>query len=201
MEHHGKKVERADEGDAWERSTERHRGRHKRHAVPTRRSKRKREKRQGNSKKKTKEAAPSAKGKRSVDRGRGRRPPDPRKKEKGVGVEATQTECAAEGAREARPRASLLLYGVPAVEPILSPLERADTRREWYGMSREWYGKLRNSVESSNFRDLRLVCGQIQPNWQNTGYFAGIPGKTRVYLENTGYFADFADQGLPQKSW
>ena len=27
----------------------------------------------------------------------------------------------------------------------------------WYGMSREWYGKLRNSVESSNFRDLSRV--------------------------------------------
>ena len=59
-------------------------------------------------KKKTRQTAPSAKGTRSVDGGRGRRPPDPRKKEKGVGVEATQTECAAEGAREARPRPSLL---------------------------------------------------------------------------------------------
>ena len=54
------------------------------------------------------ETAPSAKGMRNVDEGRGRRPPDPRKKEKGVGVEATPTECAAEGAREARPRPRLL---------------------------------------------------------------------------------------------
>merc|ERR1712086_1155744 len=59
-------------------------------------------------KKKTRETAPSAKGKRSVDGGRGRRPPDPRTKEKGVGVEETPTECAAEGAREARPRPRLL---------------------------------------------------------------------------------------------
>ena len=37
--------------------------------------------------------------------------------------------------------------------------------------------------------------GGDQPNRQNTGFFAGIPGKTRVYLENTlrppGYRADF----------
>ena len=32
---------------------------------------------------------------------------------------------------------------------------------------------------------LRLVWAQNQPNRQNTGYFAGIPGKPRVYLENT----------------
>ena len=42
---------------------------------------------------------------------------------------------------------------------------------------------------------LRLVWAQNQPNRQNTGYFAGIPGKPRVYLENTlrppGYRADF----------
>ena len=59
------------------------------------------------------EAAPSAKGMRNVDEGRGRRPPDPRKKEKGVGVEATPTGCAAEGAREAGPR--LAFYGVEHV--------------------------------------------------------------------------------------
>ena len=39
---------------------------------------------------------------------------------------------------------------------------------------------------------LRLFWGQ---NRQNTGYFAGIPGNPRVYLENTlrppGYRADF----------
>ena len=44
-------------------------------------------------------------------------------------------------------------------------------------------------------RDRRLVWAQNQPNRQNTGYFAGIPGKPRVYLENTlrppGYRADF----------
>ena len=42
---------------------------------------------------------------------------------------------------------------------------------------------------------LRLVWAQNQPNRQNTGYFAGIPGNPRVYLENTlrppGYRADF----------
>ena len=78
------------------------------------------------------EAAPSAKGMRNVDEGRGRRPPDPRKKEKGVGVEATPTECAAEGAREAGP--DLAFYGVPAVQPIWSPLERADAQAQRLGM-------------------------------------------------------------------
>ena len=38
---------------------------------------------------------------------------------------------------------------------------------------------------------LRLVWAQNQPNRQNTGYFAGIPGKPRVYLENT----------LPATAW
>ena len=44
-------------------------------------------------------------------------------------------------------------------------------------------------------RGNQLVWAQNQPNRQNTGYFAGIPGKPRVYLENTlrppGYRADF----------
>ena len=40
-------------------------------------------------------------------------------------------------------------------------------------------------------RGNQLVWAQNQPNRQNTGYFAGIPGKPRVYLENTRYFAGF----------
>ena len=63
---------------------------------------------QGSTEKKAPEEAPSASGVRDVDEGGGCRPPYPRKKEKGVGVEATPTECATEGAREARPRPRLL---------------------------------------------------------------------------------------------
>ena len=47
------------------------------------------------------ETAPSAKGMRNVDEGRGRRPPDPRKKEKGVGVEAEECQEDPEGADRA----------------------------------------------------------------------------------------------------
>ena len=52
---------------------------------------------QGSTEKKAPEEAPSASGVRDVDEGGGCRPPYPRKKEKGVGVEATPTEWAAEG--------------------------------------------------------------------------------------------------------
>ena len=44
---------------------------------------------QGSTEKKAPEEAPSATGVRGVDEGGGCRPPYPRKKEKGVGVEAT----------------------------------------------------------------------------------------------------------------
>ena len=38
---------------------------------------------------------------------------------------------------------------------------------------------------------LRLVWAQNQPNRQNTGYFAGIPGKPRYTWKIPGYRADF----------
>ena len=49
---------------------------------------------------------------------------------------------------------------------------------------------------------LRLVWAQNQPNRQNTGYFAGIPGKTRVYLEkarDVAGFLDFASDFAPDQ--
>ena len=132
MEHNDERLERTDESDARKWATPHRVGKaiephertghetqqganeprgqpqlHKTRGHPPQREK-KRKSQTARPKKKTRETAPSAKGTRSVDGGRGRRPPDPRKKEKGVGVEATPTECAAEGAREARPRPSLL---------------------------------------------------------------------------------------------
>ena len=57
-------------------------------------------------------------------------------------------------------------------------------------------GKLRGNRQILGSEpSLRLVWAQNQPNRQNTGYFAGIPGKPREYLENIlrppGYRADF----------
>ena len=65
---------------------------------------------------------------------------------------------------------------------------------------------LGNSVEIINFPgsepSLRLVWAPNQPNRQNTGYFAGIPGKTRVYLEkarDVAGFLDFASDFAPDQ--
>ena len=48
-----------------------------------------------------------------------------------------------------------------------------------------------NHQFSSSEPSLRLVCRQIQQNRQNTGYFAGIPGKPRYTWKIPGYRADF----------
>ena len=70
-------------------------------------------------------------------------------------------------------------------------------------------GKLRGNHHTSiNFPGsepslLRLVWAPNKPNRQIPGYFAGIPGKPRVYLENTAYslpVSSVSPQILPQTS-
>ena len=67
-----------------------------------------------------------------MDGGRGRRPPDPRKKRRVWAWKRHRRNVRRKERGKLDP--DLAFYGAPAVEPILSPLERADTRAQRLGM-------------------------------------------------------------------